>query len=117
MDLEVLGPEPQILGLGSRILGLHFIYAVLESLLNKVAGCKFIKKRLQQRCFPVKFAKFLRKTSTNDCFWTFAVNPLIVNGDQMPLYKNDSSDQATLKFKIKTFVKVNHHLERQKRQP
>ena len=35
---------------------------VLESLFNKVAGLKaynFIKKRLQHRCFPVKFAKFL----------------------------------------------------------
>ena len=30
---------------------------------NKVAGlkaCNFMKKRLQHRCFPVKFAKFLR---------------------------------------------------------
>ena len=36
---------------------------VLESLLNKVAGLKvsnFIKKRLQRRCFCVKFQKFLR---------------------------------------------------------
>ena len=36
---------------------------VLESLLNKAAGlqaCNFIKKRLQHRYFPVKFAKLLR---------------------------------------------------------
>ena len=36
---------------------------VLESLFNKAAGlqvCNFIKKRLQQRCFPVIIAKFLR---------------------------------------------------------
>ena len=36
---------------------------VLESLFNKYAGlkaCNFIKKRLQHRFFPVKFAKFLR---------------------------------------------------------
>ena len=36
---------------------------MLESLLNKVSGlqiCSFIKKRLQGRCFPVKFANFLR---------------------------------------------------------
>ena len=35
----------------------------LESLFNKVAGlqaCNFIKKRLEHRCFPVNFAKFLR---------------------------------------------------------
>ena len=37
---------------------------VLEPLFNKVAGFQtynFIKKRLQHRCFPMKFAKFLRK--------------------------------------------------------
>ena len=36
---------------------------VLESLFNKVAGLKvwkFIKKRLQHKCFPVKFMKFSR---------------------------------------------------------
>ena len=34
-----------------------------ESFFNKVGGlqvCKFIKKRLQHRCFLEKFAKFLR---------------------------------------------------------
>ena len=30
----------------------------MEFLFNKVAGLGFIKKRLQRRCFPVKFAKF-----------------------------------------------------------
>ena len=36
---------------------------MLESLSNNNAGlqaCNFIKKRLQQRCFPVNIAKFLR---------------------------------------------------------
>ena len=36
---------------------------VLESLFNELAGlqaCKFIKKKLQHRCFPVNIAKFLR---------------------------------------------------------
>ena len=35
----------------------------LKSLFNKVAdlqACKFIKKRLQLRCFPLNIAKFLR---------------------------------------------------------
>ena len=39
---------------------------MLESLFIKVAGpqaCNFIKKRLQHRFFPVKFAKFLRTPS------------------------------------------------------
>ena len=36
---------------------------VQESILSNVSGlkaCNFVKKRLQHRCFPVKFAKFLR---------------------------------------------------------
>ena len=36
---------------------------MLEFLFSKVAGlkaCNFIKKRFQHRCFPLKFAKFLR---------------------------------------------------------
>ena len=36
---------------------------MLESIFKKAAGlkaCNFIKKRLQHRCFPVNFAKFLR---------------------------------------------------------
>ena len=37
--------------------------STLESLLNKIKGMKvskFMKERLQQRCFPVIIAKFLR---------------------------------------------------------
>ena len=36
---------------------------MLEAFFNKVAGlkaCNFIKRRLQHRCFPEKFANFLR---------------------------------------------------------
>ena len=59
---------------------------VLESLLNKVAGleaCNFIKKRLQHRYFPVKFAIFLRTPilknickRLNDCFCSFFLRTL-----------------------------------------
>ena len=41
----------------------HWKTPVLESVFNKVAvlrASNFIKKRLTYRCFPVKFAKFLR---------------------------------------------------------
>ena len=37
---------------------------VLKSLFDKVVGlkaCNFIKRRLQHKFFPMKFAKFLRK--------------------------------------------------------
>ena len=44
-------------------------------LFNKVAGlksCNFIEKRLQHRCFPVKFAKILRPSILeNICEWLF----------------------------------------------
>ena len=33
---------------------------MLESPFNKVAGLKVFKKRLQHRCFALKFAEFLR---------------------------------------------------------
>ena len=36
---------------------------VLESLFKKIPGlkaCNFIRKKPEHRCFPVKFAKFLR---------------------------------------------------------
>ena len=48
---------PQIL------CNVHRKTAALESLFNKVPvlqACNFIKKRLQQSCFPVNIAKFLR---------------------------------------------------------
>ena len=44
---------------------------MLESLFNKVAGpqaCNFIKKRLQHKCFPVKFAKILGKSILKNTF-------------------------------------------------
>ena len=44
-------------------ISVHRKTPVLAALFDKIAGiqvCKFIKKRLQRRCFPVKFAKFFR---------------------------------------------------------
>ena len=48
---------------------------MLEPLFNKVPSlqaCNFIKKRLQLRCFLLKFAKFLRTSILNKCFWQLA---------------------------------------------
>ena len=51
----------------------HKIIPVLKSLFNKaedLKACNFIKNKLQQMCFPVKFANFLRKTILkNICEW------------------------------------------------
>ena len=49
-----------------KFRNIHKKTPVLKSLLNKVAGrkpCKFIKKGLQHRCFPVNIAKFPRTVS------------------------------------------------------
>ena len=56
--------------LSETLCSIHKKTSVLESLFNKVASLKawnLIKKRLQQRYFPVNVAKLLR-TSSNDCF-------------------------------------------------
>ena len=44
---------------------------MLESLLEKVAGlqtCNFIKKRLENRCFSVKFDKLFRTAFSTERF-------------------------------------------------
>ena len=49
-------------GILKIFLNIHRKTPVLKSLFNKVAGilaCNFIKKKLQQRCFPVNIAKFV----------------------------------------------------------
>ena len=45
---------------------------VLECLFNKVRK-SFVKKRLQHRCFPMKFAKFLRSLISKNTFNTFSL--------------------------------------------
>ena len=51
------------------------ITPLLESLFNKVTGlqaCNFIKRRLQHKCFHVKFAKFFRASFFTEHFrWLF----------------------------------------------
>ena len=45
----------------------------------------------------------------------YNVDPPIINGDQMPLHRNESSQQKTLNFKgVDTFVKENHMLSRER---
>lgn len=45
----------------------------------------------------------------------YGVDPLIINGDQMPLHRNESSSQKTLNFTgIDTYVKENYNLSRER---
>ena len=61
-----------------KVSNIHRKTPVLKSLFRKVASLeayKFIKKRLQHRCFPVNIANFLRKfylkNTTGGCFCTW----------------------------------------------
>ena len=50
---------------------------MLESLFNKLLGlqsCDFIKKRLQQRCFPVNTTKSLRTSLFIENLWWLPLN-------------------------------------------
>ena len=44
----------------SKFRNIHRKTPVLESLFNKETPCNFIKKRLQQRSFPLNIAEFFR---------------------------------------------------------
>ena len=45
----------------------------------------------------------------------YGVEPVIINGDQMPLHRNESHSQKTLTFKGQdTFVKENYMLSRER---
>ena len=57
--------------------------SVLEFLFNKVAGlqaCNFIKKKLQHRCFPVRFVKFLRRPILRKHLWRTASQARDITG-------------------------------------
>ena len=60
------------IGVEKKFRRFHRKTPVLESLFNKVAGlqaCNFITNRLQHRCFPVKFTKFLRTLFLTEHLW------------------------------------------------
>ena len=74
-------------------------FAMLEFLYNEVAGlqvCNFIKKRLQHRCFSVKFAKSLRPSflqyTSGGCFWKYLMNSLFIE------YENDDPCHCVLRI-------------------
>ena len=84
-DLKVLE------SLFNKVAGLKVLESLfnkvadLESLFNKVADLKvwnFIEKRLQHRCFPVKFAKSFKNTH-------FEEHLLRAASGKLPLFKNN----------------------------
>ena len=77
---------------------------VLESLFNKAAGlktCNFLKKRLQHRCFSVKFAEYLRRPNIQNIFggyfWneTYASAAVLLRIRIGNLHWNESHEKKT----------------------
>ena len=81
---------------------------MLESLFNKAAGlhtCKFIKKRLQRWCFPVKFAKFLRTSILkNICERLLFVSPKNTIANSSGAF---ALDETLIECKVRIFLKHN----------
>ena len=74
-------------------------FAMLEFLCNNVAGLQahnFIKKRLQHRCFSVKFAKSLRASflhnTSGGYFWKYLMNFIFMT------YENNESCHCVVRI-------------------
>ena len=95
--------------------------SVLESLFNEVAGlktCNFIKKRLHQNCFSVKFAKFLRTSFLqNTSEWLFLIGfgiIAVVGKFKVLLIRYENiyvvKEAVTQRFSVKNlFLKISHN--------
>ena len=67
---------------------------MLESVFNKVAGLQaynFVKKRLQHRCYLVKFAKFLRTLFFTEHLFTVTASVCFENLGKI-LVRNSSEN-------------------------
>ena len=61
--------------------------------------------------------EYLKNISTVRKFFldNFGVDPPVINGDQMPLHRSESSSQKTLNFtRMDTYVKENYNLSRER---
>ena len=64
--------------------------------------CNFIKKRLQHRCFPVIFVKFLRapfsQNTSGGCFWKYI--------HVLPIFSTSSSPFLLQVYMIYKFIQI-----------
>ena len=93
---------------------------MLESFLNKVTGlnaCNFIKKRLQHRHFPVKFAKFWKTSILKTIFeQLYFAHHEALNIYQSSIFCDDEcfGDEFWVSYRCQVIVKsiimgYNHH--------
>ena len=75
---------------------------MLESIFSKVAGlirCNCIQKRLQHRCFPVKFGKFLRTP-----FFTKHLQWLLLRVSGWPMLRELNWYVGKIKYTRRVFI-------------
>ena len=76
-----------------------------QKLLNQEGGPSYTTTRLFRKYFDSS-QYFIQK---------YGMDPPIINGDKMPLHRNESSQQKTITFKDKdTIVRKNHNLSRER---
>ena len=63
----------------ANFTGKHLCQSILFKKVASLQTCNFIRKRLQQRCFPVKFAKFLRTPFLTKHLWWLLPNFSLTN--------------------------------------
>ena len=87
-----------------KFRNIHSKISVLESLVNKVAelqACNFIKKWLQDRCFPVNIAKFLRTTFFIEHLRWLVLQVLYNNSCSQKFYELHQTVSSSKSFLIK----------------
>ena len=86
----------------TKFTGKHLCQSLF---LNKVAGLRsaiLLKKRLWHRCFPVKFAKFLRTTFlTEHLRWLLLRAPNFVSVPRLCTIQNTSNSLAKAHLRIR----------------
>ena len=62
--------------------GKHLCWSLFFNKYEGFKVCNFLKKRLQHKGLPVKFAKFLRtpflQNTSGGCFWKYLMNSLFI---------------------------------------
>ena len=86
--------------------------------------CEYISLRKPNKRFRISQEdRIIRVNNYLQNIWSvrqyfirkYNIDPPVINGDQMPLHRNESSEQKTLTFKNQNvFVKENHMLSRER---
>ena len=78
--------------------GKHLVWSLFLYENSGLHACKFIKERLQHRCFPVNIAKFLRTFFLNNiCEWLSEYFPTWINNITSKIWSEEKIFSKTNK--------------------